>query len=296
MGLLQLQHFKALAERGHLTQTAKELMISGPYLSASIARLEEKIGCKLFDRDGRNIRLNKAGEVYLGYTNSILAMLENARLEALEISGQQKRQLSVAISSPMVWLDLMQSFVKKHPDILLSHSLIRHDKLKDANFCSKFDFIFASTTDMQLDGWTCDMLIADDKPIFAVYPGHRFARRKSVKMIEAKDEKFIVVQKKFSVRKFFEDTCQAAGFIPKIAIECDYMLRPTMLAAKVGIIFTTKSGAMGSTIPNAIFVPISDPPLPRTQGFFSNKQNYASQVSRLFRDFILQSTKGGNLT
>lgn len=288
MGLLQLQHFKALAERGHLTQTAKELMISGPYLSASIARLEAKIGCKLFDREGRNIKLNKAGEIYLKYTNEILSMLENARTEALEASGQVKMGLSVAISSPMVWLDAMQAFVKQHPDILISHSLIRHDKLKDPNFCSKFDFIFASTTDMLLDGWACDTLITNDKPTLAVYPGHRFTKRKSVKMHELKEEKFIAVAKEFSIRKFFEDSCQAAGFTPKVAIECDYMLRSTMLAAKVGIIFTTKLGAKGSTLQDAIFIPIADPPFPRSQGFFSNKQNYAFKTTRQFREFILK--------
>ena len=71
VGLTQLQYFKELAERQHLTQTANHLMISAPSLSATIARLEKEVGCQLFNREGRNIYLNDQGRTYLKYVNII---------------------------------------------------------------------------------------------------------------------------------------------------------------------------------------------------------------------------------
>ena len=42
MDLLQLKYFKVVAEQEHITKSAKLLMVSQPYLSAIVARLEEE--------------------------------------------------------------------------------------------------------------------------------------------------------------------------------------------------------------------------------------------------------------
>ena len=44
MDLLQLKYFKVVAEQEHITKSAKLLMVSQPYLSAIVARLEEEMG------------------------------------------------------------------------------------------------------------------------------------------------------------------------------------------------------------------------------------------------------------
>ena len=291
MGLLQLEYFKALAEKEHLTQTAKDLMISAPSLSATIARLEQDLGCKLFDRDGRNIRLNKFGEIYLRYTNDILLLLENAKTEVRDLSGQKNMNLSIAISSPMVWLDVISSFIRANPDITVSHTLIKRDRFKDYSYCFKFDFIITATTDLPDTDWDYSTLISDDKPMLAVYPSHPFAKLKSIRLNEAKDEKFIAVSKDFSMRKYFEDSCMMSGFTPKIILECDYMLRSAMLASEYGIVFTTESGAKAKMLGNAIYIPIEDPPIRRTQAIFFNKKHYMSKAALAFHDFILEHHK-----
>ena len=72
MKLLQLYYFKALAEREHLTATAAELYISPPSLSAAISRLETDLGVPLFDRVGRNIRLNDKGRQFYDHVKLAL--------------------------------------------------------------------------------------------------------------------------------------------------------------------------------------------------------------------------------
>jgi len=65
MKLLQLYYFRALAEKEHLYRTATELYISPSALSTTISRLEKELGVQLFDRVGRNIRLNDNGKKIL---------------------------------------------------------------------------------------------------------------------------------------------------------------------------------------------------------------------------------------
>jgi len=289
MSILQLKYFKALAERGHLTKTAEDLKIAAPSLSASIARLEAEIGCKLFDREGRNIRLNKSGEIYLKYVTNVLQQLEDARKEVHEIAHERNTNLSIAISSPVVWLDALRSFINEYPDIKISHTLLKYDQFKNFSYCSTFDFLITAVSDLtdSHGRWDYNCLLADDKPVIAVYPSHPFAGRKGLRLYETKDEKYIAVSRGFSMRKFFEESCSMSGFIPKIVLECDYILRSSMLTAKYGIIFTTESGARANVLEDAVYVPVIDPPIRRMQVIFYKKSSYLSQAAALFRDSMI---------
>lgn len=76
MNFQQLKHFKALAEIRHYAKTAKYLCISQSYLSTSILNLEKEIGFSLFDRNNRNVVLNRNGTIFLEFVNRLLELLD----------------------------------------------------------------------------------------------------------------------------------------------------------------------------------------------------------------------------
>ncbi|MBP6630742.1 MAG: LysR family transcriptional regulator [Kofleriaceae bacterium] len=57
-----LPHFRAVAETQHVGRAAAMLRITAPAISRALARLEAEVGAPLFDRRGRSIALNPAGE------------------------------------------------------------------------------------------------------------------------------------------------------------------------------------------------------------------------------------------
>ena len=65
MTLAQLNYFVKVAENGHLTQTAKELLIAQPSLTQAIRKLEEELGFLLFEKKGRALFLTKEGKEFL---------------------------------------------------------------------------------------------------------------------------------------------------------------------------------------------------------------------------------------
>ena len=75
MNLSQLYYFQKLAELQHYTHAAEELFISQPTLSHAIASLEEDLGCKLFRKQGRNVRLTDDGVVFKEYVDEALGVL-----------------------------------------------------------------------------------------------------------------------------------------------------------------------------------------------------------------------------
>lgn len=54
-----MQYFDALAQTLHFGRAAKLAGVSQPALSTQIADMEEKLGCQLFDRSGKSVRLTE---------------------------------------------------------------------------------------------------------------------------------------------------------------------------------------------------------------------------------------------
>ena len=76
-----LYYFWIVAKEGHLTRVAEQLHVSQSALSTQIRQLEEQLGQPLFARVGRGLKLTEAGQLALGYADSIFAA--GAELTAL---------------------------------------------------------------------------------------------------------------------------------------------------------------------------------------------------------------------
>lgn len=68
-----LHYFWAVAREGNLTRAATRLHVSQSALSAQIRQLEDQLGQTLFARVGRGLQLTEAGQMALGYADSIFA-------------------------------------------------------------------------------------------------------------------------------------------------------------------------------------------------------------------------------
>ena len=87
-----LHYFWAVAKEGNLTRAATRLNVSQSALSAQIKQLEEQLGQALFARVGRTLQLTEAGQLALGYADSIFAA--GNELKAL-LSGGRRAERQV---------------------------------------------------------------------------------------------------------------------------------------------------------------------------------------------------------
>lgn len=77
MNLSQLYYFQHLAEVQHYTRAAENLYITQPALSHAISSLEDELGCNLFQKDGRNMRLTEDGMLFKKYVDEGLNAIDN---------------------------------------------------------------------------------------------------------------------------------------------------------------------------------------------------------------------------
>jgi len=76
MTLQQLKYMIAVAERGSITEAAKELYISQPSLSGSIKEVEKEAGITIFSRCRAGVALTKEGMEFLGYARQVVQQME----------------------------------------------------------------------------------------------------------------------------------------------------------------------------------------------------------------------------
>ena len=57
MTINQLRYFVSVADTGHLTRSAQNLLMAQPSLTQSIKKLEEELGFPLFIKKGKSIGL-----------------------------------------------------------------------------------------------------------------------------------------------------------------------------------------------------------------------------------------------
>ncbi|MEG0322454.1 MAG: LysR family transcriptional regulator [Raoultibacter sp.] len=87
MNLSQLYYFRKLAELQHYTRAAKELYITQPTLSDAISSLEKELGVRLFQKDGRSIKLTVYGEAFNTYVQTALNELDSGIEEIQRLKG-----------------------------------------------------------------------------------------------------------------------------------------------------------------------------------------------------------------
>ncbi len=78
----QMQYFEALAQTLHFGRAAEAVGVSQPALSAQVAEMEERLGCRLFDRSGKAVRMTEEARAMLPRIARILEELRDLEASA----------------------------------------------------------------------------------------------------------------------------------------------------------------------------------------------------------------------
>ena len=64
MAVSDFEVFAAVVEEVSVNRAAAALNLSQPAVSRKIMAMEEELGLRLFDREGKRLRLTRAGRIY----------------------------------------------------------------------------------------------------------------------------------------------------------------------------------------------------------------------------------------
>ena len=118
-----LETFCRVAALKSFSRAADDLFLTQPTVSGHILSLERSLSLRLFDRTGREIRLTKAGEIFLRYASRILTVRKDLLNALSEFSQAIRGELSLGASTiPGEYLlpKLMGDFKREHPRLTLT--------------------------------------------------------------------------------------------------------------------------------------------------------------------------------
>jgi len=116
--------FVQVAETRSFTEAAKLMDVSSSAVGKSIARMEERLGVRLFHRSTRSITLTAEGALFLERCRRILGEVEAAQMELSHLSAAPRGKLH--ISMPLLgelMMPAMAGFMRRYPDIELDIDL-----------------------------------------------------------------------------------------------------------------------------------------------------------------------------
>ncbi|ULT68917.1 LysR substrate-binding domain-containing protein [Pseudomonas sp. BC42] len=79
MELSQLKMVNAVARTGSIARAAEQLHCVPSNITNRLKQLESELGTPLFTRVGRGLKISAAGEIFLGYSERILALVDEAK-------------------------------------------------------------------------------------------------------------------------------------------------------------------------------------------------------------------------
>jgi len=125
MNVAFVRYFLAVAETSNFTAAAERCHVTQPTLSAGIARLEEEVGARLFDR-GRRTALTAAGQRLLPHARTMLDAWQLARAESRSTGRQRLVRVAIgstlAIDTAMQWLAAARSQLSFDVEISEGHA------------------------------------------------------------------------------------------------------------------------------------------------------------------------------
>ena len=286
--LLQLKYFKTVARLEHMTEAAKELKIAQPSLSKTISRLEEDLGVPLFDREGRKIRLNSYGKLFLARVNRVFFELAEGRKEIQNLSGLDFGTVKLAVSIPSILPELISSYLVKHPKVHFQQLMASNASMQHLLEKGEIDLCITSSP---INGPEIEWVPLLTEEIFLMVPtGHYLAQKRRIRLIEAQNESFISSKK--GIRET-ESYCQQAGFKPNISFEGDdTLVIARLIQSGLGIGFVPALIWFFAPHESVALLRISEPVLQRNIGIARSKRHHASLAAHDFFQYTIEYFSG----
>lgn len=226
-----LHYFWAVAKEGNLTRAATHLHVSQSALSAQIRQLEEQLGQPLFARVGRGLQLTEAGQLAMGYAESIFTA--GAELTALLREGRRdERQVlrigAMATLSRNFQENFLRPLLEREDVELVLHSgslvdLLARLRVHTLDLVLSNQRVHASSE----DPWRCQRLAR--QPVSLV--GKPRPKRKAFRYPEELSEvPLLLPGRDNDIRAGFDLLCERLGIRYRLRAEVDDMALLRLLA------------------------------------------------------------------
>jgi DNA-binding transcriptional LysR family regulator len=218
----RLRFLREVAERGTVTAAADALAYTPSAISQQLSVLEEEVGTKLLERQGRNVVLTPAGEVLLSHAPAIFDALERAANAVAQASGEVAGRVMVgALQSVMAVLipDAFRRIAAEYPLIDLGLMELGDNEasreLRLGNLDIAIDQRYRHVPHRRHEELRRTVLL--EEPLYLVVAADSPIKR----LAQADSAIWVGPSPESDCGKAARSICRAAGFEPSMKFESD---------------------------------------------------------------------------
>lgn len=304
MNFQNLEYFVAVAKCRNITRAAEELGITQQALSNQIVRMEQEMGCKLFNRKN-GLSLTSSGEYFYNSAVHILNISHETETVINDINENKRGELKIGISfsrGQAILPLILPQYNEKYPYVKLSVFEGSSRQLEGDLEKGVIDVLIGYAPFM-LEAAVTHNLIRER--IFLVIPKNEkydplvkeFLGKKDFRTF--RDCPFILLKGNDRIRTLVNAEFNRSGFAPNIALETENIQTAFSLAAEgMGITVCpelylsspyTIAGIRESDIRNqVVMVPLSDSRYSDTVAIGYNADRYLSKNAKTFIDMAVE--------
>jgi LysR family transcriptional regulator, cyn operon transcriptional activator len=286
MELRHLRYFVAIADASTMARAAEHVFVTQSTLSHQLAQLEGELGCALFERVGRSLRLTDAGQSFLGHARGVLAQVDE---------GKRAVGLTRSVASGTLRVGVIHSFVtglvprvcaaylKSYPNVALQVAELTALDIEAQVAEGGLDVGVAFFPPAHEA--TMGERLFDDTLVLAVPPKHPLAQRKSVRFAQLDGVALAMLGTRFATRRLLDGHFQRAGVKPLITIEIDSV---------DALLHLVQQGAAAAFLPSRMvgrarqvrLVQVTDPKPVRPAGLVWRRSTYRAAAAMAFADVL----------
>ncbi len=188
MELRHLRYFVAVAETENVSRAALKLHVSQPALSRQVRDLEDELGCELFERSAKAVRLTEPGRVFLAEARAVLERADEAVKKVRAAASGQREELHVGYAPTLTARILppaLRAFQSLQPGVRVKlHDLATQEMLAKLREGKLQLGLGVRPDSSSLKGLRFEELAREPLQL-AVAPTHALARRRSVPLADA---------------------------------------------------------------------------------------------------------------
>lgn len=292
MNLQQLQYFKVISQTKNFTTASNILSITQPALSKAISKLEEELDVQLFEREGRNIKITKYGEVFLKYAESALNDIEKGIEKIHDMKTNNDNIISIAstycIGATFIPF-LISNFINSHIQTRFNFNNQSTEEIfKDLKY-ERVDLGFFDSIE-KIDKYSEieTILVKKEEYVLIVPKNHHLANREEVELKELKDEYFIAYNDRNNEKKI--SYSELIGYTPKIAVEpTEATMLASLVAAGAGIAIILNTPMINTN--KLSIIKINDYIGRKNIYMGWNRNSYYSKTIEEFKKYVIKDLK-----
>lgn len=296
MTIQQLKYVITVAEKGSITEAAKDLYISQPSLSGAIKEVEKEVDLTIFNRCRAGVALTTEGMEFLGYARQVVQEME--LLESRYIDNRpEKIRFCVSTQhytfAANAFVELVQQFGQERYEFILNETQT-HQIIEDVrNRFSDLGILYLSQSNESVLRKSFEEYGLDFHELFTAAP-HVFLRREHP--LAKRENATLKNLQPYPRLSFVQGAYGSSNFAEELFSNeiVDKSIKISDRAAIVNFMI----GLDGYTISSGIFpkylhgdsivsIPLEENETMRI-GYLLNKDRELSELGRIYIDALMQ--------